>query len=443
MRIYSPDGENKPGHPYSARPDSAGNAAAITGQAYTILKMSLSLAYRNIWRRKLRAVTTIGAMAFAGGIMIFYSSLTAGMLEALERNLIIMNMGDAQIHKQGYRSDPDLYTRVMEHESILEALDASGFNASPRLFGFGLVAHEHNSAGVSIMGVDIEREKTVTQTYRHLMSGQWLDESDPKGVVLGRKLAKILNVELGGELVLVSQAADGSMANDLYHVRGTLKGVGDAVDRGSLFMTQQSLRDFMYIPDGVHEIVIIRKDRNEPLDRAMERISSAAGGYEAKSWKELQPMMSELLEISDSSMIVMVLIMYAAVGMVTLNAMLMSVFERIREFGIMKALGLGPLPIMSIVILEAMFQVVIACCLAMAFGIPLSLYYEKHGINFSALGEGVSLGGVTWDPTIYCHLNQTAVTTPMAALVVIVLLAVIYPGVKAAVIRPVEAIHHI
>ncbi|MDH5508877.1 MAG: FtsX-like permease family protein [Nitrospinota bacterium] len=403
----------------------------------------LPLAYRNIWRRKLRAVTTIGAMAFAGAIMIFYSSLMLGMLEALERNLIIMNMGDAQIHKEGYRSDPDLYTRIDGYEKILQDLEALGFKASPRLFGFGLVAHEQNSAGVSIMGVDIEREKSVTQTYKHLSSGVWLDDSDPNGVVLGRKLAKILNVRQGDELVLVSQAADGSMANDLYQVRGVLKGVGDAVDRGSLFMTQQALRDFMYIPDGVHEIVVLRNDRNEPLDEAMEQIIQVAGGNEAKSWKQLQPLMASLMEVSDASLIVMVLIMYAAVGMVSLNAMLMSVFERIREFGIMKALGVSPLQVMAVVVLEAAIQVTIACALAMAAGIPLSMYFETHGINFSALGEGVSLGGVTWDPTIFCHLTTRAIVTPLVTLVVIVLLAVIYPGIKAAVIRPVEAIHHI
>ena len=403
----------------------------------------LPLAYRNIWRRKLRAVTTMGAMALAGAIMIFYTSLMSGMLEAIERNLILMNLGDAQIHKQGYRSDPDLYTRIDKYEEILAGLDAGGFFSSPRLFGFGLVAHQQNSAGVSIMGVDIEREKTVTQTYKHLSSGVWLDDSDPRGVVVGRKLAKILDVKLGGELVLVGQAADGSMANDLYQVRGVLKGVGDAVDRGGLFMTQKALRDFMSIPDGVHEIVIMRKDRSEPLEAAMARITEAAGDNEAKSWAQLQPMMAELLKVSDASLIVMILIMYAAVGMVTLNAMLMSVFERIREFGIMKAVGVSPTQVLAVVIFEAVIQVTLACAVAMGVGIPVSLYYERHGINLSAMGEGVSVGGVTWDPTIFCNLTTKSVEAPMVTLVVIVFLAVIYPGIKAAVIRPVEAIHHI
>jgi len=401
------------------------------------------LAYRNIWRRKTRSLTTIGAMALAGAIMIFYWGLMDGFLDVLERNLVMMNLGDVQIHKEGYRSDPDLYTRVEGYEDILEKLDAAGFLASPRLFGFGLAAHGQNSAGVSIMGVDIEREKKVTQTYKHLTAGQWLDDNDPTGVVVGVKLAKILDVKLGGELVLVSQSSDGAMANDLYRVRGVLKGVGDAVDRGSIFMTQGALRKFMAIPDGVHEIVILRKDRTEPLDSALETIKNVAGENEVKSWKELSPVMASLLDVSDASSIVMVLIMYSAVAMVTLNAMLMSVFERIREFGIMKALGVSPWQVMAIVFFEAAIQAAIACALAVAAGLPVSLYYEKHGIDLSSIGDGVSLGGVTMDPVWYTRVTSESITTPVFTLVIIIFLAVLYPGLKAAVIQPVKAIHQL
>jgi len=403
----------------------------------------LPLAWRNIWRRKTRAVTTIGAMAFAGAIMIFYWGLMEGFLDVLERNLVMMNLGDIQIHRQGYRSDPDIYTRIDDPDKILKNLDAAGFMASGRLFGFGLVAHDQNSAGVSIMGVDIEREKTVTQTYNHVSSGQWLDKNDPSGVVVGMKLAKTLDVKLGGELVLVSQASDGSMANDLYHVRGVLKGVGDAVDRGALFMTQAALRRFMTIPDGVHEIVILRKDRGEPLEQALEKVKSAAGENEVKSWKQLSPVMANLLDISDASSIVMVLIMYAAVGMVTLNAMLMSVFERIREFGVMKALGVSPWQVMALVLFEAAMQALIASALAVAAGLPVSLYYQKHGIDLRFIGEGVTLAGVTMDPIWYSRVTTESVTTPVFTLFIIVFLAVLYPGIKAALIKPVTAIHHI
>ncbi len=186
----------------------------------------LAFAMRNVSRNRHRSVVTTAAMGFAGMIMIFYAALMEGLFISTERNALAMNLGDIQIHARGYRDDPDLYTRIPAVDVMLEKLHRQGFNASPRLFGFALAAAGSSSAGVQLRGIDIEHEATVTQIHRHVAEGAWLARDDAHGVVLGRKLARTLAVGLGGELVIVSQAADGSMANDLYRVRGILKSVG-------------------------------------------------------------------------------------------------------------------------------------------------------------------------------------------------------------------------
>ncbi len=404
-------------------------------------------AFRNIGRNRDRAIVTLGAMALAGAIMIFYSSLMEGFTDTLERNMVRMSLGDIQIHQKGYRDDPDLYKRIEQPDKVLAGLADIGFpNAAPRLYGAGLAATELTSSGVVIRGVDIERESKVTQTHLHLLDGEWLNDSDPHGVVIGRKLARTLNVKIGNEIIIVSQAADGSMANDLYTVRGILKSIASGIDQAGFYMTEESFRELMAMPEGAHEIAIIRVDGAESVAVAKDKIKEVSKGLETKSWRELQPVIARLLDNADAGNIIMLLIVYAAIGMVTLNAMLMSVFERIREFGIMKAVGVTPWQIMLLVVAEAIIQALIACVLALVVALPLSYYFQTHGIDLSTLSHSASLGtvgGVAFDPVWYTRVTWSSVTQPLLFLLLIVGLAVIYPGVKAAVIKPVKAITYI
>jgi ABC-type antimicrobial peptide transport system permease subunit len=141
-------------------------------------------------------------------------------------------------------------------------------------------------------------------------------------------------------------------------------------------------------------------------------------------------------------MIIMIIITYTAVAMVVLNAMLMSVFERIRELGIMKAVGVTPWQIMWLIYAEMFIQVAVASVMAILSGLSLSLYFQKNGIDLSSMAEGASFGGVAMDPVWRAYLTTDAVVIPIIFLFIIASLAVLYPALKAAVIQPVSAIHH-
>jgi ABC-type lipoprotein release transport system permease subunit len=401
-----------------------------------------SFAFRNVGRKWQRTLVTTGAMAFAGFMMIFYSALMDGLLQAMERNAVEMNLGDIQIHAPGYRKDPDLYNRIENADDLVARLKADGFHAAPRLYGFGLAAAGSASSGVRLRGVDIQDETTVTQIHRHLLKGSWLEPADPKGVVLGRKLARTLGVEIGSELVVVGQAADGSMANDLFRVRGILKSVGEGLDRGDLFMPDATFRTLMALPDGAHEIAVVLANRATGLPSATERVRRLAGGVEVMSWRELQPVLANILDLSHASMIFVLLITYSAIGMVVLNAMLMSVFERIREFGVLKAIGVSPLQVTILIYSEAILQVAAACLVAVAAGLPVSLYYQYHGIDLSAWTSTGTIAGVALDPIWYCRVTVSSVVTPMIYLFAVAALAVLYPTIKAAVITPIKAIYY-
>jgi ABC-type antimicrobial peptide transport system permease subunit len=161
-----------------------------------------------------------------------------------------------------------------------------------------------------------------------------------------------------------------------------------------------------------------------------------------KDWRSLMPVIARILDLADVQTIFMLLITYVAVGMVILNAMLMSVFERIREFGIMKALGVNPWQIVQLVFAEAILQAFVASVFALAVSAWLALLLQERGIDFSHMVSATSFAGIALEPIWYARVSFGSLALPIVFLFVMTLLAVIYPAIKAALIKPVDAIHH-
>jgi ABC-type lipoprotein release transport system permease subunit len=323
---------------------------------------------------------------------------------------------------------------------LLSPLWKNGFDATARLLAFGMVAAGEASAGVSFRGVDIEQDAEVSEIHREVASGNWLDESDPSGVVIGRRLARILAVEVGSELVVLTQGADGSMAYDLFTVRGILRGIGDATDRGGVFLDVDVLRELIVVPGGVHQIIVRRPEGIE-LGTAEQMVRDLAGDNDVKTWRQLLPTLASLLDSTRSLMVVMFVIVYVAIGILILNAMLMAVFERVREFGVLKAIGAGPVDVMRLILAECAIQTGLAVAIGVAISIPSVAYLADTGLDIGSLA-GVSIMGIAMDPIWKAVVSPYIFAMPIGVLLSIVVLAVLYPALKAALIEPVEAMRH-
>ncbi len=402
---------------------------------------AFTIGARSIGRNKRRTAATVGAMAFAGFFCIFYGALIEGMVKALERNALRMELGALQIHHPGYREDPDLYNRIEDTDAIVAALEAKGYGVSARWFGGGLAAGKTTSSGAQLRGIDPAREGRVTVVGSHVVAGAWISADAPEGVVLGKRLAKTLRLGVGDEVVVLSSAADGSMANALYTVRGVLGPINEAVDRGGVFMTQEAFLELFVLDGGAHEIAVALPDE-VTLEDAKTEVAQVAGGEETLTWRELQPTLADMLEMSAAGQFIMMIVVYLAIAMVVLNAMLMSVFERIREFGVMKALGVTPRQVATVVFVEATAQAVVASVIAVLVAWPVSKYFQTNGIDLTAFVQDVSVMGVAMDPVWYASPTVSNLVVSVVVLVIVTLLSALYPGVKAAIIRPVEAIHH-
>jgi ABC-type lipoprotein release transport system permease subunit len=398
------------------------------------------MAWRNVWRNRRRSLVTVAATTLAFTVMILYSSVVQGYLTSMERNLLDLELGDVQIHAPEYRDDASLYSSIPESDELLARFDARGFRASARLLGFGLGASDEASAGVQAVGVDVDRDATVSLIAERVRAGRWLDPGDPYGVVIGTQLARTLVVEPGDELILLSQASDGSMANDLFVIRGVLLGVGEGVDRAGVFMTDEAFRRFFVFPEGAHEI-ILRRPADMELDAFGAAVTDLAPGERVETWRQIAPTLASLMDSARGLMVMVFLIVYIAIGILILNAMLMAVFERIREFGVLKAIGFAPSQVLLVIFGETAVQTALAIAIGFALAVPGLWYLVNVGIDMGKLG-GMAMMGVVLDPIWRGEVSADVVLGPLVTLVIIVALATLYPAAKAAWISPIQAIQH-
>ncbi len=404
----------------------------------------LRMAWRNVWRNQRRSLVTIAAIALALTVELLYSGLVVGYVQGMERDVVDLELGDVQIHAEGYRERPSLYTKIEAPEPLLAALDERGYPASARLLAGGLGASGKLSAGVQLLGLNVERDQKVSSIHARVAAGAWLDPGDPSGVVVGSRLGKTLELEPGDELIVLTQGADGSMANELYTVRGVLLSVAGGTDRAAVFMTEDAFRELMVFPEGAHR-VIVRRPAKVPVDQAAEAVQEVTGPLaaelEVKTWKQLMPVVATMLESTQGMIFIIFFIIYIAVGLLLLNAMLMAVFERIREFGLLKALGVEPRRVMLVIFAESAIQTAIAILISAALATPSMWYLATRGIDVGGLA-GTDMMGVAMRPVWYGVYNLETIKGPFISLFVIIGLAILYPAFKAARLNPVQAMRH-
>ena len=221
------------------------------------MRLLMRIAWRNIWRQKRRTWITAGAMALGVAFCMATIALSDGMFADVFRILVRQNMGHVQIHNPVYPKQRALHETIPHGTEVLSQVEAlPGLaRASGRLYGYALLGVGEKAAGAQLGGVDPEREAPITGIAEKMESGRYLSETPSREIVLGAGLAESLEAEVGDEVVAVTQAADGSMGNDLYTIVGTFRTGSVVFDRGGAFLHREDLGTLLVLPDEIHEIV--------------------------------------------------------------------------------------------------------------------------------------------------------------------------------------------
>jgi len=423
------------------------------------LPMVVYIAWRNIWRNPMRSLLTISALAGGLVMVILYAGLLEGMTRQMVRYATEVSTGHIQIHRQGYIDDQDLYATMPWSYLPRIEKDVAGIHVAPRLYAAGLASTQTTSNGVLIKAVDPEREPDVTKMLKHVRSGTVdLGKASPSAdglprnnVVVGAQLAKNMNIQPGSELVLVTQAADGSIGNALYRVAAVLKPLEPNFDRMGVLMSIKSYKDLMYLESGFHELAIRVDDITAidtiqvELQKEMARLVTEqpmdryGGDPVVRTWRQINPSVSDMLELSKSFLFIVGLIIIGLASLGMLNTMLMAVHERTHEFGILLSIGMKRRWLLTMVLFESLFLALVSAVAGSVLGSLASLYMESHGIDFSAsMPDGYDWAGVVFEPVMNTYLLPLDVLNASVLMIVVTLIASLIPSWRTVRLKPAE-----
>ncbi len=402
--------------------------------------MLWQLALRNIWRNRRRTLLTLSAMVISSALLILCLGVFSGMLKDMLASATEQYFGHLVLSAKGYQDDRDMFANFSADADLTALQQPQVQGLSPRLRSFGLLSHQNHSSPVELLGVLPEQEQQVTSLQEHLIAGRYLTPDEQLGAVIGAGVAKRLAVTSGDQLVFVTQAADGSIGNDLLQVRGIFETGDQGHDNSLVLVPLPWLQQLLVLPDKLHEISVRIEQPRQAASLAARLQAQLPEDLELLDWGKMLPEMQEVVASYDVSRMIIVTILYIATGLGILNTFFMSVMERTREFGVLMAIGMRPGQIRLMVLLETLTMGLIALVVGVSLGVLLSLYMATVGIDLSHSLTPITYAGGTILPRLHAVLETANILLPALVLLLVCLLAGFLPANRAARMQPVVAI---
>jgi ABC-type lipoprotein release transport system permease subunit len=414
----------------------------------------LRLVWRNLWRNPRRTMIAMTAIGLGYAMLLFVACLMAGLRQQMIESGTGLLLSEIEVHAPDYYPDRPLQRTLggrngTDVDALIAAIaaDPRVQAASPRVYGGGLVSATHQSAGVQILGVVPDVEQTITVLQTRMVKGSYLNGGVPKGIVMGDKLATMIGVEVGSEIVLLTPAADGSTGNDLYTVAGTFHTGLDAMDRGLVVMPLASLQELLRLPPGrIHEIGIKLHDIDEAAAAAVafEVQLSKTFPVRVMPWQELAPELADYVQFNRRVTFILFFIFFLSAAMGIVSTLLMAIIERTRELGLLMSLGMRPGQVVGLIVAESACLAAVSLILGGVLGAPLLWYLQVHGLNLGGEGDdSVSLGGIVVGPLWYGRPDWAAYIQAAVGLALTALASALFPALRAARFRPAEALRKV
>ncbi|MCK4460650.1 MAG: ABC transporter permease, partial [candidate division Zixibacteria bacterium] len=307
---------------------------------------------------------------------------------------------------------------------------------TPRLFSSGLASVGDKSSGVRIIGIDPERETATTRFDKKVTEGRCLALSPSHEALLGEGLAKTLRAKVGDEVVIVSQAADGSIANDLYQIVGLVSSGDGLADRTSLYLHLAEAQELLVLENRVHEIAVVVEDLDD-LDEVAAAIRRTIQRPEVEiaTWHEFARSFYTAMRADQQGSWIMLFVIILVVAVGVLNTVLMTVLERTREYGVLRAIGTAPAQIFRMVLIEVLIMAVAAVILGSGVSYVANYVLSVEGIE---LPTAITYGGVTFD-RLFTIINARSFYIPTISVLLMAAVASLLPAGKASRIPPARA----
>ena len=403
------------------------------------VRVIVMLAWRNLWRNHRRTLIMLAAISIGAWAMIFMTSLMRGMVNEMLRDGVRALPGHVQVHHPEFRDDPSVNNLLsLTSAEVSDALGAAGIdNYSARVRVPGIISSERESRGAQLIGIDPEKERALGAVGSRIAEGRGLEGPADTGVVIGRELADKLDTEVGKRIVLMSQDPDNEVADRGYRVVGLYEAQMAAQEELFVFAGRETLQTMLRIDDLVSEVAVLGTDYRN-VESLTDAVRDAIGdGHEVLPWYELDTYLGTMMGVMDGFVLIWVIVIFLALSFGLVNTLVMAVFERVREIGLMLALGMRPSSILSQIIVESVLLLaiglVIGNALAFATVVPL-----RDGIDISVVAEGMEMFGAA--SILYPEIESQDVVLANIVVLVLGFLASLSPAWRASRYEPVEAI---
>ncbi len=301
-----------------------------------------------------------------------------------------------------------------------------------------MVSSAETGTGVKIMGIYPEKEKTVTKLYTKISEGKYFEGVKRNPIVIGDKLAQKLKVKLRSKVVITLQDIDGNITGGAFRVCGIFDTSNGMFEEGNVFVKYTDLQRLAALPDGVaHEIIVHLEDQDE-LEDATTMLANNYQDLEVNNWKQLVPELSMLTDFGNMYTYFLVIIILLSLGFGIINTMLMVVLERVKEIGMLMAIGMSKIRLFLMLMLETVLLTLTGGAIGTLLGFLTASALKEKGINLSMYAEGFEDFG--YSPIVYPAIESEIVSVIIALVILTGILAAIYPARKALKYNPSEAI---
>jgi len=404
------------------------------------MKTLLKISWRNVWRNKARSIVIILAVGFGLWGGVFATALINGLLNQQFDSSIKNDVSHIQIHNPDYIVDRETSMTIKDHEKITDFLSAHDKVASftTRTRANGMFATASMTSGVELLGIAPEKENLTTSLKNNLIDGDYFESVSRNPVLIGNKLAEKLKIGIGSRIVITFQDLDNDIVSASFRVCGIYRTSNTSNDERNVYIKQSDIEELLGSKGVVNEIAILLHDIDD-VDAFQSQLKNMFPGNEIRTWYEISPDLSFITEFSGVAMMILLIIILFAMAFGLLNTMLMTIFERTRELGVLMSVGMSKLRIFSMIILETTFLVVTGSVFGSVIG-SLSVYFSsKNGFDISGFG-GDSLSDFGFDSIIYPTLDSMFFVNLAILVLITSVLAAVYPAYKALKLNPAEAV---
>ena len=365
--------------------------------------------------------------------------LMNGMYVQMIATGVSTRLGHIQVHTPDFRERPDVNKAIPDGLSVLEHIrgrdDVAA--ASGRSVVSGMATSPETATGVTILGVDPEADSEVFNVDEYILEGDWFRTDKRNPIVIGAKLAERLDVRLGKKVVLQGQSPDGSIGAGAFRIAGIFRTPSSAFDEMTVFALQQDVQRVFGLGQAIHEIAL-RLDEYEKIETVQPALQQAYPGLAVETWKELAPELAVTADLGDQMLYIFMIIILLALVFGITNTMLMGVLERIRELGVLKALGMKGGRMFAMILLETLVLSLFGGLVGIFTGAGTIELFARLGIDLSVVSEGMAEFGM--GNIVYPVLEWIAYLNITILVILTALVSAVYPGIKAVRLNPVAAI---